>query len=114
MSAATRYALSHVALVTTGALFAPVGLVEAAEAAFDARVVGRTRQSRGNRKVGASRSTPPQSVGGGFFRSWDAEQDQNVNWFLDRSLLPVKATYLRRLEGQEDRSWAKVAEAIGV
>ncbi len=34
--------------------------------------------------------------------------------FLDYSSLAVTTTYLRRLEGQEDRSWAKVAEAIGV
>jgi len=26
----------------------------------------------------------------------------------------VTTVYLRRLEGQEDRSWGKVAEAIGV
>jgi hypothetical protein len=34
--------------------------------------------------------------------------------FLEHSSLAVTTTYLRRLEGQEDRSWAKVAEAIGV
>jgi hypothetical protein len=34
--------------------------------------------------------------------------------FLDLSGLAVTSTYLRRLEGQEDRSWGKVAEALGV
>ena len=34
--------------------------------------------------------------------------------FLDHSSLAVTATYLRRLEGQEDQGWAKVAEAIGI
>jgi len=33
---------------------------------------------------------------------------------LDRSSLAMTTTYLRRLEGQEDKSWEKVAEAIGV
>jgi hypothetical protein len=37
-----------------------------------------------------------------------------VSAFLDHSSLAVTTTYLRRLEGQEDRSWRKVAEAIGV
>ncbi len=34
--------------------------------------------------------------------------------FLDYSSLAVTTTYLWRLEGQEDRSWGKVAEVIGV
>lgn len=34
--------------------------------------------------------------------------------FLDHSSLAVTTGYLRRLEGQSDTSWAKVAEAIGV
>ena len=33
---------------------------------------------------------------------------------LDHRSLAATAVYLRRLEGQEDRSWGKVAEAIGV
>ncbi len=37
-----------------------------------------------------------------------------MSQFLDHSSLAVTTVYLRRLEGQEDRSWAKVAEAIGV
>jgi hypothetical protein len=32
----------------------------------------------------------------------------------DHSSLAVTTTYLRRLEGQEDLGWGKVAEAIGV
>jgi site-specific recombinase XerD len=39
---------------------------------------------------------------------------EDVSHFLDHSNLATTTTYLRRLEGQEDRSWAKVAEAIGV
>jgi hypothetical protein len=34
--------------------------------------------------------------------------------YLDHSSLAVTTTYLRRLEGQEDKSWEKVAAAIGV
>jgi hypothetical protein len=33
---------------------------------------------------------------------------------LDHSSLTVTTTYLRRLEGQEDLGWGRVAEAIGV
>ena len=39
---------------------------------------------------------------------------EEVSGFLDHSSLAVTSVYLRRLEGQEDRSWTKVAEAIGV
>ncbi len=42
------------------------------------------------------------------------ETVEDVSQFLDHSSLAVTTTYLRRLEGQEDRSWAKVAEAIGI
>jgi integrase/recombinase XerD len=42
------------------------------------------------------------------------ESVEEVSRFLDHSSLAVTTTYLRRLEGQEDRSWAKVGEAIGV
>ena len=41
------------------------------------------------------------------------ESIEEVSRFLDHSSLAVTTTYLRRLEGQEDRSWARVAEAIG-
>ena len=39
---------------------------------------------------------------------------EDVARFLDHSSLAVTTTYVRRLEGQEDRSGAKVAEAIGI
>ena len=42
------------------------------------------------------------------------ESIEDVSRFLDHSSLAVTTTYLRRLEGQEDRSWRHVAEAIGV
>jgi integrase len=42
------------------------------------------------------------------------ESVEDVSRFLDHSSLAVTTVYLRRLEGQEDRSWAKVAQAIGV
>jgi integrase/recombinase XerC len=42
------------------------------------------------------------------------ESVEDVSRFLDHSSLAVTTTYLRRLEGQEDRSWSRVAEAIGV
>ena len=42
------------------------------------------------------------------------ESIEDVSRFLDHSSLGVTTTYLRRLEGQEDRSWGRVAAAIGV
>jgi site-specific recombinase XerD len=42
------------------------------------------------------------------------ESIEDVSRFLDHSSLAVTTTYLRRLEGQEDRGWGRVAEAIGV
>jgi integrase/recombinase XerC len=42
------------------------------------------------------------------------ESIESVSQFLDHSSLAVTTTYLRRLEGQEDRAWREVAEAIGV
>jgi site-specific recombinase XerD len=42
------------------------------------------------------------------------ESVEEVSRFLDHSSLAVTTTYLRRLEGQEDRSWEKVAAAIGI
>jgi len=42
------------------------------------------------------------------------ESIEDVSRFLDHSSLATTTTYLRRLEGQEDKGWAKVAEAIGV
>jgi site-specific recombinase XerD len=42
------------------------------------------------------------------------ESIEEVSRFLDHSSLAVTTTYLRRLEGQEDLGWGKVAEAIGL
>ena len=39
---------------------------------------------------------------------------EDVSRFFDHITLQVTTVYLRRLEGQEDKSWRKVAEAIGV
>jgi integrase/recombinase XerC len=42
------------------------------------------------------------------------ETVEDVSRFLDHSSLAVTTVYLRRLEGEQDKSWAKVAEVIGV
>ncbi len=42
------------------------------------------------------------------------ESVEEVSRFLDHSSLAVTTVYLRRLEGDRDLSWAKVAEALGV
>jgi hypothetical protein len=42
------------------------------------------------------------------------ESIEEVSSFLDHSSLAVTTVYLRRLEGQEDRTWRDVAVAIGV
>ncbi len=42
------------------------------------------------------------------------ESVEEVSAFLDHSSLQVTTVYLRRLEGQEDKSWRRVAAAIGV
>ena len=42
------------------------------------------------------------------------ESVETVSAFLDHSSLAVTTTYLRRLEGVEDHSWERVAEAIGI
>jgi len=42
------------------------------------------------------------------------ETVEEVSRFLDHSNLATTTTYLRRLEGQEDKSWARIAEALGV
>lgn len=42
------------------------------------------------------------------------ESVESVSQFLDHSSLAVTSTYLRRLEGQEDTGWGKVAQAIGL
>jgi integrase len=40
------------------------------------------------------------------------ETVEDISRFLDHSSLAVTTVYLRRLEGEQDKSWAKVAEAI--
>lgn len=42
------------------------------------------------------------------------ETVEEVSRFLDHSSLAVTTVYLRRLEGERDQGWVKVAEAIGV
>ena len=42
------------------------------------------------------------------------ESLENVSRFLDHSSLQVTSIYLRRLEGEADGSWGKVAAAIGL
>jgi hypothetical protein len=42
------------------------------------------------------------------------ESVEDVSRFLDHSSLAVTTVHLRPLEGQEDRGWGKVAEALGV
>ena len=42
------------------------------------------------------------------------ESIEDVSAFLDHSSLAVTTTYLRRLEGVEDRSWPSVAAVIGL
>ncbi len=42
------------------------------------------------------------------------ESVENVSQFLDHSSLAVTTVYLRRLEGERDQGWAKVAQAIGI
>ena len=42
------------------------------------------------------------------------ETVEDVSRFLDHSSLAVTTTYLRRLEGQEDKGWVEMAAAIGV
>jgi site-specific recombinase XerD len=42
------------------------------------------------------------------------ESIENVSRFLDHSSLQVTSIYLRRLEGEADGSWGKVAAAIGI
>jgi integrase len=42
------------------------------------------------------------------------ETVEAVSSFLDHSSLAVTTTYLRRLEGQENRTWEAVADSIGL
>jgi integrase len=42
------------------------------------------------------------------------ETIEDVSRFLDHSNLAVTTVYLRRLEGESDQCWEKVAQAIGI
>ena len=42
------------------------------------------------------------------------EPIEDVSRFLDHFSLQVTTVYLRSLEGQEDKSWWQMAEALGV
>lgn len=42
------------------------------------------------------------------------ESVEDVSRFLDHSNLATTTTYLRRLQGQQDRTWPSVAQAIGI
>jgi site-specific recombinase XerD len=39
---------------------------------------------------------------------------ESVSQFLDHSSLAVTSVYLRRLEGEADRTWPEVALALGL
>jgi site-specific recombinase XerD len=46
---------------------------------------------------------------------WEAGGSlEQVSRFLDHSNLAVTTVYLRRLEGEQDTTWQRVAEALGV
>ena len=62
----------------------------------------------------AARRRPHPAPLGGQAAADAGESVEEVSRFLDHSSLAVTTVYLRRLEGVEDRSWEKVAEAIGV
>lgn len=42
------------------------------------------------------------------------ESVEDVSRFLDHSSLAVTTVYLRKLEGDQDRTWVRVAAAIGI
>ena len=46
-------------------------------------------------------------------RRYAGEPIESVSAFLDHSSLAVTTVYLRRLEGETDRTWPEVALAIG-
>lgn len=61
-----------------------------------------------------SRTFPVYLTLAKFLKDRAGESVEDVSRFLDHSSLAVTSVYLRRLEGQQDTSWGKVAEAIGV
>jgi len=71
------------------------------------------------RKYLAAAGLPPSGVHvlrhtAAKLRREAGESIESVSQFLDHSSLAVTTVYLRRLEGQTDESWGKVAQAIGV
>ena len=59
-------------------------------------------------------STSRASTSSAKLRRDAGESIESVSQFLDHSSLAVTTVYLRRLEGQDARAWARVADAIGV
>lgn len=70
-----------------------------------AELSARRRRVRERRPISSGTVQPSSAVG---------ESIESVSQFLDHSSLAVTTVYLRRLEGQEDPGWGKVADAIGV
>jgi hypothetical protein len=60
----------------------------------------------GGTRAISQRAGPPRGL--------DNRRASHGSQVLDHSSLAVTTVYLRRLEGQTDESWGKVAEAIGV
>lgn len=51
---------------------------------------------------------------GAKLRREAGESVEEVSQFLDHSRLAVTSVYLKRLEGEKDTGWSRVAAAIGV
>src|SRR5660398_247697 len=117
----------------TGRRELPVPAVEALRAALRARdldleVMKRPRVFMGRHERYVLRAAPTALPGrraspagihilrhtAAKLRRDAGESIEDVSRFLDHTSLAVTTTYLRRLEGQEDHGWGRVAEAIGV
>jgi integrase/recombinase XerC len=81
-------------------------------------ITGSTLYSRFRRYLAAARLAPTGlhvlRHSAARLRRQAGESIEDVSAFLDHSSLAVTTTYLRRIEGVEDRSWREVAAAIGV
>jgi integrase/recombinase XerC len=81
------------------------------------RVSGGTFYGRFRRYLAAARLAPSGlhvlRHSAAKLRRNAGESVEQVSAFLDHSSLAVTTTYLRRLEGVEDRTWREVAAAIG-
>jgi hypothetical protein len=69
--------------------------------------------------VATRAGSPTPGEGGDAPRAAKLRRDagasiEAVSAFLDHSSLAVTTVYLRRLEGETDRTWPDVAVAIGV